>query len=84
MNKKIIFSTLLILASLTGLQAARQVISEDTQLAFVSQDTLEVAEGVELRLTDTNPLRNNALIILEGPESWVYLLEVRPSKVIST
>ena len=84
MNKKIIFSTLFILASLTGLQAARQRIIENTQLAFVSQDTIEVAEGVELRLTDTNPLRNNALIILEGPESWVYLLEVRPSKVIST
>ena len=37
------------------LQAARQRISRDTQLAFVSRDTIEVAEGVELRLTDANP-----------------------------
>lgn len=84
MKKIRILSLLLLLASLFQLQAARQRISRDTQLAFVSRDTIEVAEGVELRLTDANPIRNNALIILEGPEAWVYLLEVRPTKVISS
>ncbi len=84
MKKIRILSLLLLLVSLFQLQAARQRISRDTQLAFVSRDTIEVADGVELRLTDANPIRNNALIILEGPEAWVYLLEVRPTKVISS
>ncbi|MDD2560347.1 MAG: hypothetical protein PHE04_06750, partial [Bacteroidales bacterium] len=84
MNKVYIFGMLLILATLIPTQAARQRISENTQLAYVSQDTIELADGVELRLTDANPIRDNALIILEGPESWVYLLEVRPTKVISS
>lgn len=64
--------------------AASYRLTENTTMDFLSDDTLCIADGVEVHLTADVPLKNKALVYLEGEEAWLYLDNVRPMTAVGT